>query len=433
MSIKLPSDSNADLPPDDDEEEGEEGSESSLEQEDEEVVQTSAPNPEPAPKRSSGSIAASISVPKRQKPTPTPVVIVEGGDDEPNPFDTDALVAMPSPFSPAVPTAAPLETKEKRAPDDECLICKEPYRFPVVECVKCEHPMCHKCLKVWSVHLNRGGGDEKVASCPNCRSTEGYRPHTYLNRLLGEQVVECERCKKQFPNHQLKLHATERCLKRKVTCSNQRYGCKWTGNFDVLEEHEQGCNFKYAAEVKAKIEEMKASFAKELLEMRKEKDQLTDDLESTIEKGRKRLESLVNSLSSLQQALKHGNVAMFTKGRRNDTVSISVQSAEHKSLDLQLKISVDEDKFYKIHAQFVDPAARFPIHLGVYFMNPNVPGIEGPCKTGSYFFRLPGDSVELYNELESWDNDRERALAERGRAVMFSICGGILLSGESRT
>ncbi len=420
MSIKLPSDSNVDLPPDDEEENGDE---SSLEQEDNDVVEMNPPSPK-TPKRPTGAISSAFTAPKRQKTNITLGDII----DEPNPFDPEALTRLP-------PTTADIDTPEVPAkrPIDECPICKEECRYPVIECVDCEIPMCHQCLKVWSVHLNREGGDEKVASCPNCRSVNGYRPHTYLNRQLGQQVVECERCKRQLPRDELKSHISERCAKRKVGCSNQRYGCKWSGNNDVREEHERGCNYQNAAEVKAKIDAMKESFTQELLEMRKVKDQLTNDLESTIEKGRKKLEVLTNTLSSLQQALKCGRVAMFTKGRRSDTVSISVESAEHKSLDLQLKITVDEDKFYKIHAQFVDPAARFPIQLGTYFMNPSVPGIEGPCKTASYCFRLPSDSVELYNELESWDNDKERALAERGRSIQFSVCGGILLSGESRT
>lgn len=425
MSIRLPSDTNDDLPPDDDDDEAEDGnnsSESSLEEDD---APSASPAPIPEPKRPSGALSSAVSVPKRQRPNP----VAAATESEPNPFELDSPAPVP-------PSATPLPNEQpntpKPVPVDKCPICLDDFRYPVVACMQCEGPLCHDCLKKWSIHRNQGGGEEKVASCPRCRSTEGYKPHVYLNRQLGQVLVECERCKKHVAQDELKNHALERCSKRRVACMHRNYGCKWSGTHDVKDEHEQRCNYQNAAEVKAKLDAMKETFQQELLEMRRVKDQLTDDLESTIEKGRKKLEILTNTLSSLQQAVKCGRVAMFTKGRRNDTVSISVQSADRKSLDLQLKITVDEDKFYQVHAQFVDPMARFPIQLGTYFMNPSVPGIEGPCKHASYCFRLPSDSVEIYNELASWGGDRERALAERSRAIQFSICGGILLSGESR-
>lgn len=416
LSISLPPDTNDDLPPDD---EGE-GDESSLEEDD---APSASPVPSAAPKRPSGALSSAVSVPKRQKPNQEPTEM----KSEPNPFDLDAAPPPSAVSPPSDQASAP-----KPVPVDKCPICLDDFRYPVVACVQCEGPLCHDCLKKWSMHRNHGGGDERVASCPRCRSTDGYKPHVYLNRQLGQLLVECERCKKHVAQDELKNHAVERCVKRRVACMHRTYGCKWSGTYDVKEEHEQRCNYQNAAEVKVKLDAMKESFQQELLEMRRVKDQLTDDLESTIEKGRKKLEILTNTLSSLQQAIKCGKVAMFTKGRRSDTVSISVQSVDRKSLDLQLKITVDEDKFYRVHAQFVDPMARFPIQLGTYFMNPNVPGIEGPCKHASYCFRLPSDSVEIYNELASWGGDRERALAERGRSIQFSICGGILLSGESR-
>ena len=405
MSILLPAEEE-DFPPSGDEEAEEGGEEEEEEQ-----------NPDPAPKTIRPSPLASIrqSAPKRQKPAAA------------------ATTSAANPFE-ETPEAKLALLEENAEEGDCCIICKGWFTFPVIECLECKNCMCQACLEAWSKTVNsrNTSGIEVVAKCPGCRSTKGYQENSFLNRLLGRKHVRCERCNLKISQDDLKVHIAEKCTKRKIACLHSKFGCDWVGTIDARDEHQQLCIFQKAGLAKEKFDEMKASFQLELQEMRREKDLLMDDLESTIEKARKNLESHVSALSGLQRAAVHGEVSTFMKGRRMDTVSATMRSANNRSLDLQIRIELDADRFYSLHVSFVDPTARFPIWLAVFLLDPKAKGIDTPCKVASFYFRSPKESFLLYDEVAEWPT-REEAMSHRQDIIQFGIAGSILLSGESRT
>lgn len=376
----------------------------------EEKSDQSDPNPITLPRFS--PFASSLqSMPKRQKPS---TALVEAA---PNPFDESLSV----------------EQRLNQPDDDECIICRDGFVFPVVECLECRNLMCERCLSAWSKTQNarNSSGIEVVASCPNCRSTKGYEGNTYMNRKLGKRIVACELCLEKMTQDELKPHMTNRCLKRKVACAYAKWGCDWIGTFDYRDEHQNRCMYLNASVATAKVESMKAAFKQELLEMRREKDLLMDDLMSVIEKARQNLESQVSALSALQRAALHGEVSMFAKGRRKDSVSAVMRSAAGRTLDLHIRIDVDSDRFYSLYVSFTDSSARFPIWLAVFLLDPNAKGIDSPCKVANFYFRNRKEEFPLYTELDEGQS-REEALVTRSDTIQFGIAGSILFNGESR-
>lgn len=350
--------------------------------------------------------SSALSVPKRHK------------KESINPFDPDLT---------------PEERLNAKNMTDECPICQSAdFNYPVMACLNCKQPVCHLCLSEWSKTANTryGDADEKLVACVVCRVNAGYKEHEYLTEKAGKKLQRCERCKDMISVQDLKHHVMVTCVKRKVTCGYSVYGCVWTGNQEARAKHEEGCHFQDAALAKVKIDEMKEGFKNELLEMRRDKDILLQDLESTIEKGRKELETLTKELASLQNCLRLGEVRMFTKGRRADQISIPVSSPNKKSLHLQVSIELDADKFYSLRARFTDDAARFPIWVSLFILNPSVPGLTGPCSQGTFFFRNQNDTAELYSELDSWDDNRELARSKRGSMIQFGIIGSMLTRND---
>lgn len=405
MPIILPVDD--DLPPDEEEGDFEGGGE--------EEQPAPSPNPDPVPSRPSPLAFAKQNAPKKLKT----------GDSAP-PSDEQSV----NPFDESVSEEVRLDQPD----DDGCLICKDGFNFPVVECLECKQSMCHICLVSWSktVNARNGSGVEKVASCPNCRSNKGYQDNNWLNRKLGAKQVKCERCSKSMSQDILKKHITESCLKRKTSCKYQPYSCPWIGPYDAREEHQEQCMFANAAAAKAKVDVMKVAFQKELQEMRREKDAIMEDLVSTIEKGQKTLETQASALSGLQRAALHGEVSTFTIGRRRDTVSATMRSPGGRYVDLQVKIDLDADRFYSLHVSFVDPTARFPIWLALFLLNPRSKDPDSVCSVACFYFRHSKETFLLFSELGEGQN-REELLANREEKIEFGIAGSVLFSGESRT
>ena len=88
------------------------------------------------------------------------------------------------------------------------VMCNDILRSPIF--LKCQHCICTLCL----LNILEGRGKHETC-CPHCgkgiTSLEGITPSLYLNQLISNLVMKCNKCNTQYKlkeNHLLQKHVT---------------------------------------------------------------------------------------------------------------------------------------------------------------------------------------------------------------------------------
>lgn len=118
----------------------------------------------------------------------------------------------------------------------QCRCCKSPAYEPVT-CTACHNMFCGACV-----------ADEPA--CPKCTasplSTEIVRSLPILEPL-NKLEVDCPKCNKRTPRHELQDHTQLHCPKVRVRCVAAGSLCAWKGPREALADHLPQCHHRAIA------------------------------------------------------------------------------------------------------------------------------------------------------------------------------------------
>ncbi|KAG2383498.1 hypothetical protein C9374_004169 [Naegleria lovaniensis] len=125
----------------------------------------------------------------------------------------------------------------------DCVICSEIVNNNR-ECKSCGALYCYTCIKQW---VDRSG------SCPHCRKTplmlrdhhddSSFLHNRFVEKLADDSEVECPNMCSQgkVKRSNLKDHVEKFCENIIKPCTMKKYGCKFEGNFNQLQNHGYEC------------------------------------------------------------------------------------------------------------------------------------------------------------------------------------------------